>query len=80
MVSYHRKLLAAPGRDHLPDKVLYRDEGYFQDLQQQQVAAMTAPPQEQGDSGPLVPCKVISRFLLPDLNIWVYASFSGVWS
>jgi len=69
-------LLAGPPRDHLPDKVLYRDEVWFEKLTKSNQTVdellntnnivMTAPPEEQGDAGPLVPCKVCSRSFAAD--------------
>ena len=67
-----RKLVAGPRREHLPDKLLYRDEAWFEALEREKgkteegeeevkqspSETMTAPPEEQGDAGPLVPCKV----------------------
>ena len=65
-----RKLVAGPRREHLPDKLLYRDEAWFESVDRERKEGeekgkqkslsetMTAPPEEQGDSGPLVPCKV----------------------
>ena len=59
--------MAGPRREHLPDKLLYRDEAWFEGLQKERKTeevkpspseTMTAPPEEQGDAGPLVPCKV----------------------
>ena len=67
---YFRKLVAGPRREHLPDKLLYRDEAWFEALEREKgrreeeevkqspSETMTAPPEEQGDAGPLVPCKV----------------------
>ena len=64
-----RKLVAGSRREHLPDKLLYRDEAWFESLARERtvgeakdsqllVETMTAPPEEHGDAGPLVPCKV----------------------
>ena len=65
-----RKLVAGPRREHLPDKLLYRDEAWFESVERERKEGeekgkqkslsetMTAPPEEQGDAGPLVPCKV----------------------
>ena len=55
--------MAGPRREHLPDKLLYRDEAWFEALEkggksEEVKQTMTAPPEEQGDAGPLVPCKV----------------------
>ena len=61
--------MAGPCRENLPDKLLYRDEAWFEALEkgerrrteevkQSPSETMTAPPEEQGDAGPLVPCKV----------------------
>lgn len=61
--------MAGPRREHLPDKLLYRDEAWFEALEKGEERRteevkpspserMTAPPEEQGDAGPLVPCKV----------------------
>ena len=69
---FFRKLVAGPRREHLPDKLLYRDEAWFEALEREKgrreegeeevkqspSETMTAPPEEQGDAGPLVPCKV----------------------
>ena len=67
---FFRKLVAGPRREHLPDKLLYRDEAWFQSVERERKEGeegkkqkspserMTAPPEEQGDAGPLVPCKV----------------------
>ena len=62
----------------LKDCILYRDEKYFQNLEdshyqvKEPVALpvhntkliMTAPLEEKGDSGPLVPCKVTHFYQL----------------
>ena len=64
--------MAGPRREHLPDKLLYRDEAWFESVERERKEGeekgkkkqsshsetMTAPPEEQGDAGPLVPCKV----------------------
>ena len=53
-----------PSKPYLPDKLLYRDENYFQQEEdkerdkEEKEGKMTAPLEEQADSGPLVPCKV----------------------
>jgi hypothetical protein len=57
------------GREHLPDRLLYRDEAYFQGVhhqqdQEEEGPTMTAPPPEHAPEQPLVPCKVLSSSLL----------------
>jgi hypothetical protein len=84
-----KRLRAQEQRGFLQDRVLYRDEKYFLDLeaslgQSIEVVAsqiteppirpiinMTAPLEEKGDAGPLVPCQVttLCPVLVPEIPL-----------
>ena len=68
-----KRLRAFDKGGSLKDGVLYRDERYFLNLEaslattkttnspEKPVISMTAPLEEKGDAGPLVPCKVTTQ-------------------